>query len=90
MPFLNGLSNPANANSVIDDIIRVFLPKPLATVPRAILKAILLGGQPDFEWTIQYNEYLAAPNDPTYYLPIQQKVELTLFQLFQLPEFHTV
>lgn len=90
LPFLNGLSNPANANAVIDDIIRVFLPKPLALVPRAILKAILLGGQPDFEWTIQYNEYLAAPNDPTYYLPIQQKVELTLFQLFQLPEFHTV
>lgn len=90
LPFLNGLSNPANANNVIDDIIRVFLPKPLAIVPRAILKAILLGGQPDFEWTIQYNEYLAAPNDPTYYLPIQQKVELTLFQLFQLPEFHTV
>src|SRR5690606_19979186 len=67
--FLNGLSNPSNANAIVDDIIRVFLPKPLAIAPRAILKAILLGGQPDFEWTIQYNEYLAAPNDPTYYLP---------------------
>lgn len=90
LPFLNGLSNPANANNVIDDIIRVFLPKPISTTQRQILKFILLGGQPDFEWTIQYNEYLAAPSDPTYYLPIQQKVELTLFQLFQLPEFHTV
>lgn len=90
LPFLNGLSNPANANNVIDDIIRVFLPKPISVVQRQILKLILLGGQPDFEWTIQYNEYLADPNDPTYYLPIQQKVELTLFQLFQLPEFHTV
>ncbi|MBX2947633.1 MAG: DUF1800 family protein [Crocinitomicaceae bacterium] len=90
IPFLNGLSNPANANNVIDDIIRVFLPKPISAAQRQILKFILLGGQPDFEWTIQYNEYLAAPTDPTYYLPIQQKVELTLFQLFQMPEYHTV
>lgn len=90
IPFLNGLSNPSNANNVIDDIIRVFLPKPISVAQRAVLKFILLGGQPDFEWTVQYNEYLAAPTDPTYYLPIQQKVELTLFQLFQLPEFHTV
>jgi uncharacterized protein (DUF1800 family) len=88
--FLNGLSNPANANNVIDDIIRVFMPKPVAAAQRQILKFILLGGQPDFEWTIQYNEYLAAPTDPTYYLPIQQKIEATLFRLFQMPEFHTV
>lgn len=90
LPFLNGLSNPKNANNVIDDIIRVFLPKSISASQRQVLKFILLGGQPDFEWTIQYNEYLAEPNDPTYYLPIQQKVELTLFHLFQLPEFHTV
>lgn len=90
LPFLDGLSNPSNVNDVVDDIIRVFLPKPLSVIQRQVLKSILLGGQPDFEWTIQYNEYLADSTNPTYYMPIQNKLELTLFQLFQMPEFHTV
>lgn len=90
IPFLNNLSNPSVANDVIDDILTVFLPKAISASKRGVLKFILLGGQPDFEWTIQYNQYLSNPSDPTYYLPIQQKVEQTIFQLLQMPEFHTV
>jgi uncharacterized protein (DUF1800 family) len=84
--FLNALSNPSNANDVIDDMITVFLPKPLSMVARQILKSALTGGQPDFEWTIQYNDYAADPTNPTHYLPIKQKVETALMRLMILPE----
>lgn len=90
LPFLNNLSNPYDAVAVIDDISDIFFPKPISASQKLILKTLLLGGQPDFEWTIQYNEYLADPTNPTYYLPVQQKVELVLWQVFQMPEFHTM
>lgn len=90
LPFLNNLSNPYDADAVIDDICDVFFPKPISAGQKIVLKSLLLGGQPDFEWTIQYNEYLADSGNPTFYLPVQQKVELVLWQVFQMPEFHTM
>jgi len=87
--FLDSLSNPSNANDVIDDMIAVMMPKPLTATKRLTLKYILLGGQPDFEWTVQYNEYLANPGNPSYYLPMKQKVETTLLQLCIMPEYQT-
>jgi uncharacterized protein (DUF1800 family) len=85
--FLASLSNPSNVNNVVDDIITLLLPKPLDVIQRQTLKTILLGGQPDFEWTVQYNQYINNPGNPTFSNPIKQKVEQTLAQLFTLPHF---
>ncbi|MCO5259406.1 MAG: DUF1800 domain-containing protein [Crocinitomicaceae bacterium] len=84
--FLDGLSNPSNVNSVIDDMILIFTPRLLSTTQRTILKTVLTGGQPDFEWTIQYNDYINNPGDVTYSNPIKLKVETTLMRLLILPE----
>ncbi|HNR85138.1 MAG TPA: DUF1800 family protein, partial [Taishania sp.] len=89
LDFLNSLSNPSSANAVIDDMILVFLPKPLTATQRLILKSVLTGGQPDFEWTVQYNDYNSDPGNTTYSLPIKQKIETTLMRLFILPECQT-
>lgn len=89
LDFLNNLSNPSSANAVIDDMILVFLSKPLTATQRLILKSVLTGGQPDFEWTVQYNDYNSDPGNTTYSLPIKQKIETTLMRLFILPECQT-
>jgi len=90
LPFLDGLSDPTSATIVIDDICDLFFPKPVSAAKKATLKYLLLGGQPDFEWTIQYAEYTSNPGNTTYSQPVQQKVELVLFQVFQMPEFQTI
>lgn len=90
LPFLDGLSDPTSATIVIDDICDLFFPKPVSAGKKATLKFLLLGGQPDFEWTIQYNEYISNPGNATYSQPVQQKVETVLFQVFQMPEFQTI
>ncbi|MEX2483700.1 MAG: DUF1800 family protein [Brumimicrobium sp.] len=90
LDFLDNLSNPSSAPDVIDDMVTVFCPKGLDNAKKATLKAILTNGLPDFEWTIQYNEYQANPTDPAYVDPVKFRVALTLAQLFKMPEFQTI
>ena len=90
LDFLDNLSVPADPNAVIDDMILVFCPKGLDIVKRTTLKTILTNGLPDFEWTIQYNDYANDPGNPTYADPVEQRVALTLSQLFKMPEFQTI
>lgn len=88
--FLAGLSIPSDAPQVIEDIVTVFCPKGLSDTKKLLLKAILTNGLPDFEWTLQYNEYLADPGNTTLSDPVRQRIALTLDQLFKLPEFQTI
>ncbi len=90
LTFLDNLSSPADPNIVIDDICDVFTPKNVDATQKLILKAILTNSLPDFEWTIQYNDYIANPGNTAFSDPVRQRVELVLNRLFQMPEFHTM
>lgn len=87
---VNGLSIPNDAISVIDDIALMFCPKSLGNADKIILKAILTNGLPDFEWTIQYNDYVANSTNPVYSDPVRLRVELVLSRIFKMAEFQTI
>ena len=86
--FLDNLSLPSDPIQVIDDIVDVFCPKGMDAIQKLILKSILTNGQPDFEWTIQYNDYINDPGNSTLSVPVAQRVQLVLARVFQTPEFH--
>lgn len=90
LTFVDGLSLPSSAPDVIDDICEVFCPKTVSAAQKLTLKFILTNGQPDFEWTLQYSDYLADPGNPTFSNPVRQRVELVLARVFQMPEFQTI
>ena len=90
LTFLDNLSLPSDAPAVIDDIVDVFTPKGASATQKIILKAILTNGLPDFEWTLQYNEYQNNPGNATFSDPVKQRVELVLQQVFHMPEFQTI
>lgn len=90
LTFVDGLSVPSSAPDVIDDICEVFCPKTVSAAQKLTLKFILTNGQPDFEWTLQYTDYLANPGNPTYSNPVRQRVEFVLARVFQMPEFQTI
>lgn len=89
LTFLDNLSIPSDATTVIDDICDVFSPKGVDAIQKLILKGILTNSLPDFEWTLQYNQYLANLGDVTFSDPVKLRVELVLSRFFQMPEFHT-
>jgi uncharacterized protein (DUF1800 family) len=88
--FLDALSMPSDAPTVIDDMCDVFCPKPVGSAQKQSLKLILTNGLPDFEWTIQYSEYQSNIGNTTYSDPVKQRVEFVLSSLFRMPEFQTI
>lgn len=90
LDFLDNLSLPSDATTVIDDIADIFTPKGMSTLQKTVLKTVLTNGLPDFEWTLQYNEYQANLGNATYSDPVKQRVELVLQQVFHMPEFQTI
>jgi hypothetical protein len=90
LTFVDGLSFPSDAITVIDDICDVFCPKTISTAQKLTLKLILTNGQPDFEWNLQYTDYLANPGNVVFSNPVKQRVELVLMRVFQIPQFQTI
>lgn len=88
--FLNSLSVPSDPIKVVDDLSLIFCPVDLNSTKKELLKSILTDNLPDFEWTLQYNEYQANPNDSDLSNPINQKIAQTLFQLFKFPDFQVI
>ncbi|MFT6502117.1 MAG: hypothetical protein ACJASQ_002242 [Crocinitomicaceae bacterium] len=88
--FVDALSDPTSAPAIIDDMADIFVPKGIDAAQKLILKLMLTGGLPDFEWTVEYSDYIGNPGNTTFSDPIRIKVELVLARLFQMPEFHTM
>ena len=88
LDLLNGLSAPASAPQVIADLCLVLFQKEIPAADQLAIKAILTGGLPDFEWTLQYNEYLADPTNPAFYTPVELRMQAVLNIMFKMPQFH--
>jgi hypothetical protein len=87
IPFLNNLSLPSSAIQVIDDICELFIAKPVDATTHADLVNLLTNNLPTFEWTLQYNEYLNDPTNPTFVDPVRYRVQLVLDRVFKLPQY---
>jgi uncharacterized protein (DUF1800 family) len=88
--LVDNLSVPSDPVAVIDDLSLVFFPKDISSTQKLILKAILTNNLPDFEWTVEYNDYQSNPGNTTYSDPVRTRIEAVLFQIFQMPEFQTI
>jgi len=58
--FIENFDNPSDPNDLIAEFALRMYPKPLQQYQLDTLKGILIPGLPDFEWTIEYNNYLDA------------------------------
>ena len=86
--FIASLSVPDDVNALIDDVTTLFLPTPPHPDQLTGLKDVLLPGLPDLEWTIQYRQYLANPENPEFANPLLSKIKDFFRALFSLAEFH--
>ncbi len=80
-------SSPSDPNVVVDQLTKLFLPLPANTSLKLFLKTVLIPGLPDFEWTTEYNNYLANPNDENIKQSLEKKIRNLLRAILELPEF---
>ncbi|MGB0932915.1 MAG: DUF1800 domain-containing protein [Lishizhenia sp.] len=82
------ITNASDPNNVIQQLELLFACKPYSPSQFAGLKTLLTNGLPDFEWTIQYNDYLSNPGDPNFSDPVENRVRQVLSYIFKSSEYH--
>ncbi len=88
LAMLATLDNPYNVNNVVSEIAELFLSRPLTSSQHTALKTVLLPGLPDYEWTAEYSNYIADPDDEDLAESINNRMKAYLNTLLNLPEAH--
>ncbi len=80
-------SAPSDPVVVVDELTKLFLPLPANPSLKLFLKTVLIPGLPDFEWTMEYNNYLDNLNDENIKKSLEKKIRNLLKAMLELPEF---
>ena len=78
----------ADCNLLIDEFVRLMLPIDLTASQVTFLKTALLPGLPDFEWTVEWQAFLAAPTSTAKKTAVATKLQAMLRALMGLAEYH--
>ncbi len=82
------VAEPLDPNSVVRGFTKALCPLPLTDEQHDALKEILIPGLPDFEWTVEYGQFVENPEDSDLAESIEDRLRNLLEIVMQLPEFH--
>lgn len=83
------LVDPADdPNAVIDVFAAMWFPQPITDSQKAALKEVLLPGLPDFEWTVEYGQYAANPEDGDLKDAIRSKLQDLIQAMMSMAEYY--
>lgn len=90
LAWIRQLPNATDPNALIEGITFYLLPRPLTERQLANLKEVLIPGLPDFEWTVEYGDHIANPNDTDLAASVEAKLRDLFLAVFNLAEFQLV
>jgi len=88
LAYIATLSNPQDVNQLLNDLSELFYPNPLTDEQKTFFKNILIPGLPDFEWTVEYGEYLDDPTNDEIRMAVSLKLNDLFSAMINIPEFH--
>ncbi len=88
LEFITSIDNPTDPNSVVEEFAKILFPKALSQVKLDLLKGVLIPGLPDFEWTAEYGEYAANPNNSQLANAVRNKLRNLLKTMLKMSEFY--
>ena len=88
LSLVNKLENPSDIDSLLSQLIRLLFPLDLTDKQKQHLKDILIPGLPDYEWTIEYVNYLNNLEDESIVKSMENKLRILFDAMLSLPEFH--
>ena len=87
LKWIEQFEDPLDPNALIGDMANLFFPSNITEAQHDTLKEVLLPGLPDYEWTIEYTDYLANPSDNLLKQSIEAKLRNLINTMMQMPEF---
>ena len=88
MALIAELSNPYDPNILIEDLAELFYPISITENQVDFLKSILIPGLPDFEWTEEYANHIADPDDQNLMNSVDSKLRDLISSMMSLSEFY--
>lgn len=88
--FISEIENDTDPNALIQGIAEHVFVTPLSQNQLDFLKDVLIPGLPDFEWTVEYSDFLGDPDDPAKRTAIQSKLRALFNAILRMPEFYLI
>jgi uncharacterized protein (DUF1800 family) len=85
--FVKTLSNPSDPNVVVNETAQLLFAVPITANQQSFLKQTLIPGLPDYEWTAEWNAYIANPADTTALNAVRNKLVALIKFMMEMPEF---
>ncbi len=85
--YIATIENATEPNALIYAIADNMFTYQITEQQKDYLKEILIPGLPDFEWTVEYNEFLSDPLDPPKRVAINNKLVALFSAMVEMPEF---
>ena len=88
LKFIATIDNALNPANVVEEFSKILHPQPLTDGQKLALKDILIPGLPDYEWTVEYSEYLADPDNSDLADAISAKLQGLINVMVSMAEFY--
>jgi hypothetical protein len=85
--FVNLVSNPYDPNVIISELAQILFPIAITGNQKDFLKETLIPGLPDYEWTIEWGDYVADPTDPGKLAAVKTKLQALLMFMLAMAEY---
>ena len=81
------IENSQDPNLLIQGLVERLFNSGITQGQKDSLKAVLIDGLPDFEWTIEYSEYLAESTNISLAISVDKKLRNLIAVMVQMSEF---
>lgn len=87
LKVVSGIPNALDPNEMIQGLVDLLLPYDLTDSQLLALKEVLIPGLPDFEWTVEYGQYLNDPSNDAIRMAVENRLRALFIAFLSLPEF---
>lgn len=82
------VENAEDPNVVVDTFAAMWFPQAITDSQKVALKDILIPGLPDFEWTVEYGEYAADPENEDLKNAVRSKLQDLIQAMMSMAEYY--
>ena len=82
------VENAEDPNILIDTLASMWFPKAITDSQKVALKEILIPGLPDFEWTVEYGQYAAEPDNEDLKDAVNSKLQDLIEAMMSMAEYY--
>jgi hypothetical protein len=87
LEIVNNIAGAADPNVLINSLAEIMFNYPITSAQVTSLKDILIPGLPDFEWTVEYSEYLTDPTNLALAESVKNKLKNLISVMVRMSEF---